>query len=657
MHTKLLLLAIVIFAGARIEARHLLAVSSGGTCGANNKGNTCPSGSCCSQFGYCGSSAAYCSGGCQSAYGTCTSTLTSPPSTPSTPASRPAATPAATPAKTVAPTPAATLSTSTNGACGATTKTVCPASYSCSQFGYCGTTTAYTFKCQAGYGGAGAPSPCAAGSSIPVATTAPVATTTPGATTIAPTKTPAATAGPVSTPAASTAATIVATPAATSIPSLTATAAATPAATPAVTSAATAAAPPAPIATTAATVAATPAATPVATSAATATATPALTPVTSVAAAAPGPDGISHPPTIPAATPAPTPAPTPAVTAAPTPAATAAATPAATSTPTASATPASTSTPVATKTPVATTTPVATKTPVATSTPNATATPVATKTPVPTKTPAPTPVTVVTSGPLCSETYPSVPFGYVDSTGAKTAALTFDDGPDGDGHTDAVLDALKSAGVKATFFVNANNYCDVTTAPCKATLARISAEGHTVADHTYDHPHLDTLTNAQIATEFSSVDADVGQAMTMYRMPFGEPFQDPSTPMCGPGNTPCGAAEIARVASVTTRFGVHVGWTFDGEDFNCADNAACVTAAYSPFYNSGSTGVILHHSVYGGTASALPAELALAKKNGYTFVTPEYYIQQIYGMSSAAVTAAFAACPAHSANSTATAGR
>ena len=81
--------------------------------------------------------------------------------------------------------------------------------------------------------------------------------------------------------------------------------------------------------------------------------------------------------------------------------------------------------------------------------------------------------------------------------------------------TDAVLDALKAAGVKATFFVNANNYCDVTTAPCKATLARIPAEGHTVADHTYDHPHLDTLTNAQIATEFSSVNADVGQAMTV----------------------------------------------------------------------------------------------------------------------------------------------
>ena len=97
----------------------------------------------------------------------------------------------------------------------------------------------------------------------------------------------------------------------------------------------------------------------------------------------------------------------------------------------------------------------------------------------------------------------------------QTVALTFDDGPDGDGHTDAVLDALKAAGVKATFFVNANNYCDVTTDPCKTTLARIPAEGHTVGDHTYDHPHLDTLTNAQIATEFSSVAADVGAAMTV----------------------------------------------------------------------------------------------------------------------------------------------
>jgi Chitin recognition protein len=50
------------------------------TCGLNNggPGYTCgPSnlGTCCSQYGYCGATAAYCGTGCQSAYGVGTSNL------------------------------------------------------------------------------------------------------------------------------------------------------------------------------------------------------------------------------------------------------------------------------------------------------------------------------------------------------------------------------------------------------------------------------------------------------------------------------------------------------------------------------------------------------------------------------------------------------
>ena len=105
----------------------------------------------------------------------------------------------------------------------------------------------------------------------------------------------------------------------------------------------------------------------------------------------------------------------------------------------------------------------------------------------------------------------------------QTAALTFDDGPDGDGHTDAVLDALKAAGVKATFYVNGNNYCDITTPPCSATLARMKSEGHTLADHSYDHAHLDTLTDAQINNEFSVMNSLVGVSMTV-RFIFALPF-------------------------------------------------------------------------------------------------------------------------------------
>ena len=97
----------------------------------------------------------------------------------------------------------------------------------------------------------------------------------------------------------------------------------------------------------------------------------------------------------------------------------------------------------------------------------------------------------------------------------QTAALTFDDAPDADGDTDKVLDALKAAGVKATFYVNGNNYCDASAPPCSATIARIKAEGHTLASHTLDHPHTDSLTDAQINTQFSALESAVGQSMTV----------------------------------------------------------------------------------------------------------------------------------------------
>jgi peptidoglycan/xylan/chitin deacetylase (PgdA/CDA1 family) len=64
-----------------------------------------------------------------------------------------------------------------------------------------------------------------------------------------------------------------------------------------------------------------------------------------------------------------------------------------------------------------------------------------------------------------------------------TVALTFDDGPNQ--NTPAVLDALKAANVKATFFVvgkMARAYPDV--------LARIAAEGHLLANHSATHALL-----------------------------------------------------------------------------------------------------------------------------------------------------------------------
>src|ERR1700744_3405953 len=66
---------------------------------------------------------------------------------------------------------------------------------------------------------------------------------------------------------------------------------------------------------------------------------------------------------------------------------------------------------------------------------------------------------------------------------AHTIALTFDDGPNA--HTAEVLDALKAAHVKATFFIVGNM-----AHKHPELLARIAAEGHLLANHSATHAFL-----------------------------------------------------------------------------------------------------------------------------------------------------------------------
>jgi hypothetical protein len=84
-------------------------ISPDETCGGAS-GYTCPTGQCCSKYGWCGTTAAYCGADCQSGFGTCTaggSTTggSAPAAAPKAPAAAPAA-PAPAPAAP-APAPAA----------------------------------------------------------------------------------------------------------------------------------------------------------------------------------------------------------------------------------------------------------------------------------------------------------------------------------------------------------------------------------------------------------------------------------------------------------------------------------------------------------------------------------------------------------------------
>lgn len=104
-------------------------------------------------------------------------------------------------------------------------------------------------------------------------------------------------------------------------------------------------------------------------------------------------------------------------------------------------------------------------------------------------------------------------------------ALTFDDGPGPS--TPAVLDALKDAGARATFFVlgrQVERHPDV--------VRRIVAEGHELANHGYDHGILVFRTRAFVDDQLRRTEAAVRTAVgsdvmtRMFRVPHG--FRGPA---------------------------------------------------------------------------------------------------------------------------------
>ncbi|MEL7158658.1 MAG: polysaccharide deacetylase family protein [Actinomycetota bacterium] len=98
------------------------------------------------------------------------------------------------------------------------------------------------------------------------------------------------------------------------------------------------------------------------------------------------------------------------------------------------------------------------------------------------------------------------------------AYLTFDDGPGVS--TPAFLDLLATYDARATFFVTGKA---VTVNP--DTARRIVADGHAIANHTWNHPKLTSRTSAQIADELHRTTAVIasttGVTPTCFRPPYG----------------------------------------------------------------------------------------------------------------------------------------
>jgi peptidoglycan/xylan/chitin deacetylase (PgdA/CDA1 family) len=135
--------------------------------------------------------------------------------------------------------------------------------------------------------------------------------------------------------------------------------------------------------------------------------------------------------------------------------------------------------------------------------------------------------------------------------------LTFDDGPSND-HTPALLNALKQNGLKATLF-NEGQYAAAYPAQVQAEVAA----GMWIGNHSYDHPHLTTLSQSQIDSEIGRTQTAIANAgggtPKLFRPPYGE--------------------TNSTVKAVETKYGLtEIIWSIDSQDWNGASVAQIVQA-------------------------------------------------------------------------------
>lgn len=103
----------------------------------------------------------------------------------------------------------------------------------------------------------------------------------------------------------------------------------------------------------------------------------------------------------------------------------------------------------------------------------------------------------------------------------KKIALTFDDGPT-IGITDQILDTLEKYGARASFFLIGNRV----TPENEYLIKRAMSLGCSIENHTFTHPFLTRLTDAEIVEEVSKTTELITKITNTPPLFFRPPFID-----------------------------------------------------------------------------------------------------------------------------------
>lgn len=192
----------------------------------------------------------------------------------------------------------------------------------------------------------------------------------------------------------------------------------------------------------------------------------------------------------------------------------------------------------------------------------------------------------------------------------KTVTLTFDDGPD-PRFTPEILRILRDYGVPATFFVVGQHVMEH-----PELIRKMMGEGHTVANHTFSHPHLEEMAGEQVIAELTATDQAISAALGQPTLPHF--FRPPR------GNSSSSIQQSLQQSDKQM-----VLWNI------CVENSATATpeevrSRVMRLIHERNGGIILAHDGdldRSLTVRSLPFILADLKREGYRFVPLEEYLE------------------------------
>lgn len=183
-------------------------------------------------------------------------------------------------------------------------------------------------------------------------------------------------------------------------------------------------------------------------------------------------------------------------------------------------------------------------------------------------------------------------------------AITFDDGPSAT-QTPRLLKMLKERGIKATFFC-----CGQCVAQSPEIAQQIVAEGHEIANHSWNHPLLTKMSEAAVKDQLDRthnvIKQTTGVTPSLMRPPYG-------------GFT----VKQRAWANAVWNYKV-ILWDVDTLDWKHHSPAKTESITMSET-KKGS--IILCHDIHKTTVDAMPATLDALRAKGFKFVTVTELIQ------------------------------